>query len=92
MLYEVITEIGRGLVENFPGEQRNLAAGETRHHRIEVAADNLGLAGRGRIRPGAFADVAVFDAARIGSRATFETPAVAADGIELVVVNSYNFV
>ncbi len=52
-----------------------------------LAADNLGLAGRGRIRPGAFADVAVFDAARIGSRATFETPAVAADGIELVVVN-----
>lgn len=52
-----------------------------------LAADAFGLAGRGRIKPGAFADVTVFDAAAIGSRASFDDPRVAADGIHLVLVN-----
>ncbi len=52
-----------------------------------LAADRFGLAGRGRITEGAFADLVLFDAARIRDEATFERPHVFASGIDLVVVN-----
>lgn len=52
-----------------------------------LPADSFGLEGRGRIKPGNFADVTVFDAATVGSRATFDDPRVPADGIHLVLVN-----
>jgi N-acyl-D-amino-acid deacylase len=52
-----------------------------------LAADRFGLRGRGRIEPGAFADLVLFDPARIADEATFERPHAFATGIELVVVN-----
>lgn len=52
-----------------------------------LPADAFGLAGRGRIQPGHFADITVFDAATVGSRASFDNPRIAADGIHLVLVN-----
>jgi N-acyl-D-aspartate/D-glutamate deacylase len=42
---------------------------------------------RGVLRPGAPADIVVFDPARIADQATFTAPHQFADGIELVVVN-----
>jgi N-acyl-D-aspartate/D-glutamate deacylase len=46
-----------------------------------------GLTNRGTLRPGAAADVVVFDASRLADRATFDRPQQFPDGIELVVVN-----
>jgi N-acyl-D-amino-acid deacylase len=51
------------------------------------AARRLGLAGRGEIRPGAFADLVGFDASTIQDQATFEDPHQYPLGIPLVIVN-----
>src|SRR6516164_4907326 len=47
----------------------------------------FGLLDRGVIRPGAFADLVVFDAARVKDTGTFSAPASPATGIDLVMVN-----
>jgi N-acyl-D-amino-acid deacylase len=52
-----------------------------------LPSDRFGLAGRGRIERGAFADLVVFDPGRVADRATFERPHAFADGIDVVVVN-----
>jgi N-acyl-D-amino-acid deacylase len=50
-------------------------------------ARRFGLAGRGVIREGAFADFVVFDPAAVGDRATYEEPHQTCAGIEIVGVN-----
>ena len=57
------------------------------HKMTGLSARNFGLAGRGLVAPGAFADLTLFDAARIRDAASFERPATPAEGIELVMVN-----
>lgn len=52
-----------------------------------LAADIFGLADRGRIAQGAWADLVVFDPKRITDRATYEEPLSEPDGIDYVVVN-----
>jgi N-acyl-D-aspartate/D-glutamate deacylase len=52
-----------------------------------LTADSFGLRDRGRLRPGAFADVVVFDPTRYAARATYEQPALLAQGVRTVVVN-----
>jgi N-acyl-D-amino-acid deacylase len=52
-----------------------------------LPATNLGLQGRGFLKPGMFADVVVFDPATIADRATFEKPHQYAVGVRHVVVN-----
>lgn len=52
-----------------------------------LPASNLELADRGTLAPGAFADVAVFDAATVADRATFEAPHQLAVGMRHVFVN-----
>ena len=52
-----------------------------------LAAAHFGLTERGAIRPGAFADLVLFDPERVIDRATFEEPEQPAEGIELVLVN-----
>ncbi|MBN1459176.1 MAG: D-aminoacylase [Armatimonadetes bacterium] len=51
------------------------------------AADRLGLADRGRLVPGAAADVVVFDANTVSDTATYEEPHQYAAGIRWVIVN-----
>jgi N-acyl-D-amino-acid deacylase len=50
-------------------------------------AGKVGLKDRGVIRPGAFADLTVFDAGRVLDRATYLDPFQYPDGIEVVIVN-----
>jgi len=51
-----------------------------------MPAGRLGLADRGRIRPGAVADLVAFDPATVIDRSTFEEPSKLATGIERVWV------
>jgi N-acyl-D-amino-acid deacylase len=51
------------------------------------SAAALGLSDRGVLRPGARADVTVFDPATIAERATYEDPHQFAVGVEAVLVN-----
>jgi dihydroorotase/N-acyl-D-amino-acid deacylase len=57
------------------------------HKMTGVPAERLGLAGRGVLREGGFADVTVFDPATVADRATFENPTRTATGIRYVIVN-----
>jgi N-acyl-D-amino-acid deacylase len=52
-----------------------------------LPAANLGIPQRGRLEEGYFADVVVFDPARISAPATFEEPRQYATGVEHVFVN-----
>jgi len=50
-------------------------------------AERLGVPVKGRIAVGADADLAIFDAARVSDRATFENPAQYSEGMVYVLVN-----
>jgi N-acyl-D-amino-acid deacylase len=52
-----------------------------------LAADTFGLSGRGRLKPGAFADIVVFDPKHYAARATYEQPTLLATGVRTVLVN-----
>jgi len=52
-----------------------------------LAAQRVGLLGRGLVRPGMYADITVFDPATVIDRATFEQPHQPSVGIEYVFVN-----
>ena len=56
-------------------------------HLSTAAADRFGLADRGRLTPGAAADVAVFRPDDVVDRATYEEPRVVAEGMVHVLVN-----
>jgi len=50
-------------------------------------AATFGLAGRGSLTPGAFADIIMFDPRRYAARATYQQPELAATGVRSVIVN-----
>jgi N-acyl-D-amino-acid deacylase len=52
-----------------------------------LPAQNLGLARRGALDPGDYADVVVFDPARVADHATYEHPREYATGVAYVFVN-----
>jgi CubicO group peptidase (beta-lactamase class C family) len=52
-----------------------------------LAAAHVGIEGRGTIRPGAYADLVLFDPARVADQATPEQPHRTSTGIERVWVN-----
>lgn len=52
-----------------------------------LPAKRFGLTDRGVVRPGAFADLVLFDAASVIDSATYENPMRPAAGIEMVMVN-----
>jgi N-acyl-D-amino-acid deacylase len=57
------------------------------HKMTGMTARAFGLRGRGELRPGHAADIAVFDPATIADRATYEEPRQACAGMSMVWVN-----
>jgi N-acyl-D-amino-acid deacylase len=57
------------------------------HKMTGLSARRFGLDGRGRLAPGAFADVVVLDPARVRDQATYAEPVRFSEGIEQVWVN-----
>jgi N-acyl-D-amino-acid deacylase len=68
-------------------ERGILTLADAVHRMTGVPARVFGLANRGVIREGAFADLTLFDATTVIDRATFDAPTEAADGIRQVWVN-----
>lgn len=68
-------------------EERLLSLPEAVHKMTGMAAQRFGLAGRGLIREGYWADLVLFDAEKIMDTATFAEPVRAAKGIAAVWVN-----
>ena len=60
---------------------------ETVRKMTSLAADHTGLADRGRLAPGAYADLVLFDPGKVIDRATTSEPHALAAGIERVWVN-----
>lgn len=57
------------------------------HKITRQPADRFHLSGRGRLEAGAYADITVFDASRIGSPATYEEPRKSPEGIRFIFRN-----
>ena len=68
-------------------EERLLSPAEAVHKLTGQPAARLGLPDRGVLRPGARADVTVFDPARLAERGTTFEPNQLADGVVHVLVN-----
>ena len=68
-------------------EQRLWPLAEAVRRMTSLPADRFTLLDRGRVSPGAAADLVAFDASRVLDRATYERPLLAPDGIAYVVVN-----
>jgi N-acyl-D-amino-acid deacylase len=68
-------------------DEKILPMSDAIHRLSGLPATNLGLDHRGFIKEGMFADVVVFDPAKIADHATFEKPHQYANGVKHVFVN-----
>ncbi|SFG51767.1 N-acyl-D-amino-acid deacylase [Novosphingobium sp. CF614] len=68
-------------------EQHRLTLAEAIRKMTSLAADHVGIKGRGLIRAGYKADLVLFDPDRITDRATVESPGALAVGVSDVMVN-----
>jgi N-acyl-D-amino-acid deacylase len=68
-------------------EERVLSLAEAVRRMSAAVAARLSLRDRGVVRPGAYADLVLFDAATIADRATDERPLRASVGVRHVLVN-----
>ena len=68
-------------------EQGRLTMAEAIRKMTSLAAENVGIVGRGLIRPGYTADLVLFDPDRIADLATVDNPEALAVGVSDVMVN-----
>src|SRR3990172_5883372 len=68
-------------------EEKIMPLEEAIRKMTSLPAERFGLARRGRLAEGFFADVVVFDPGRVNDRATFAEPHQYAEGFEAVLVN-----
>ena len=75
------------VIREYVRERRLLTMQEAIHKMTALPARRMGLAGRGELKPGAFADLLLFDPERFTDHATFACPAQLATGLDLMLVN-----
>ncbi len=75
------------VLSRYVRDERLLTLEQAVHKMTGRPAARVGLRDRGVLREGAFADITVFDPARVRDRATFEEPNQYPDGVDYVVVN-----
>ncbi|MCJ7628822.1 MAG: amidohydrolase family protein, partial [Longimicrobiales bacterium] len=75
------------LLGKYVREERVIPLGEAIRRLTALPAENLGIRQRGRLEPGYFADVVVFDPATIRDNGTFQEPHQYATGVIHVFVN-----
>lgn len=75
------------VLARYTREERLLSLEAAVGKMTSLPADRFGLAGRGRIAAGGYADLVVFDPERVSDRATFQVPHAFAEGVDLVLVN-----
>jgi N-acyl-D-amino-acid deacylase len=75
------------VIQRYVREEAVLSLEEAVRKMTSLPADRFKLAGRGRIAEGAFADIVVFDPARIEDVATYAEPRQYPAGIDYVLVN-----
>jgi N-acyl-D-aspartate/D-glutamate deacylase len=68
-------------------EQGWLTLPEAIRKMTSIPAARLGMSDRGRIAPGARADLVLFDPSTISDRSTFEQPRALPEGVRMVWVN-----
>lgn len=75
------------LLARYVREEGVVSLEEAVRRLTSLPAENLGLRGRGRLAPGTFADLVVFDPKTVQDHATFEDPHQLATGVIHVFVN-----
>jgi N-acyl-D-amino-acid deacylase len=75
------------ILGRFVREQHVLTLPEAIRKATSLAAANVGIANRGTIAPGNYADLVLFDPATVIDRATYTEPHLVSTGIERVWVN-----
>ncbi len=75
------------ILGHYVRDQRLLSLEEAIRKMTSQAAIRVGILDRGILRPGMFADIAIFDPATISDRATFEDPNHYSVGVQHVLVN-----
>jgi N-acyl-D-amino-acid deacylase len=73
-------------------DEKLMTVAEAVRKMTSLPASNLGIANRGQLGPGYFADIAVFDPTTIQDHATFEKPRQLATGVSEVFVNGVEVV
>jgi N-acyl-D-amino-acid deacylase len=73
-------------------DEKLMTVAEAVRKMTSLPASNLGIANRGQLKPGYFADIAVFDPVTIQDHATFEMPRQLATGVSEVFVNGVEVV
>lgn len=75
------------VLEHYVRSEKLLSLEQAVHKMTGLVARKFGLTDRGVIRPGARADLVLFDPEQIHDRATYADPKNAPDGIRCVIVN-----
>jgi N-acyl-D-amino-acid deacylase len=75
------------VLRDYVRERRLLTLQEAVHKMTGLTAQNLGIRNRGVIKPGAYADLVLFDPARVADKSTIEEPHALSVGVERVWVN-----